>query len=108
MVAADDQMVQPWFLRISRARRLAGPPCAWPVQQAHGGGCGRVLVQHRLVAAHAGEVVDIARLGHADDRVDQQVGLGLFRGAEGQFLVRAVQRVAGLEGDDAAPAQLAE
>jgi hypothetical protein len=29
-------------------------------------------------------------------------------GAEGQFLVRAVQRVAGLEGHDLAPAELAE
>ena len=69
---------------------------------------GRVLVQHRLVAAHAGEVVDVARLGQAHDRVDQQVGLRFAGGAEGQFLVRAVQRVAGLEGDDLAPAQLAE
>jgi hypothetical protein len=40
--------------------------------------------------------------------VDQQVGLRLLGGAEGQFLVRAVQRVAGLEGDDLAPAELAE
>jgi hypothetical protein len=53
-------------------------------------------------------VVHVARLGHADDRVDQQVRLGLARGAEGQFLVGAVQRVAGLEGDDLGPAQLAE
>ncbi len=53
-------------------------------------------------------MVDVARLGHADDRVDQQVGLRFPGGAEGQFLVRAVQRVAGLEGDDLAPAELAE
>ena len=69
---------------------------------------GRILVEHRLVAAHAGEVVDVAGLGHADRRVDQQVRLRLAGGAEGQLLVGAVQRVAGLEGDDAAPAELAE
>ena len=69
---------------------------------------GGVLVEHRLVAAHAGEVVDVAGLGHADDGVDQQVRLRLVGGAEGQFLVRAVQRVAGLERHDLAPAELAE
>ena len=53
-------------------------------------------------------MVDVAGLGHADDRVDQQVGLRLAGGAEGQLLMRAVQRVAGLEGDDPAPAELAE
>jgi hypothetical protein len=78
------------------------------VQEAHRRGRGRVVVKHGLVAAHAGEVVDVAGLGHADDGVDQQVGLRLLRGAEGEFLMRAVKRVAGLEGHDAAPAELAE
>ena len=36
---------------------------------------GRVARQQRLVAAHAGVVVDVAGLGHADDGVDQQVRL---------------------------------
>ena len=78
------------------------------IEQRHGRGRGRVLIQHRLVAAHAGEVVDIARLGHAHDRMDQKVGLSFPRGAEGQFLMRAVQRIARLEGDDLAPAELAD
>ena len=69
---------------------------------------GRVFVEHGLIAAHPGEVVHVAGLRHADDGVDQQVRLRFAGGAEGQFLVRAVQRVAGLEGHDAAPAQLAE
>ena len=66
------------------------------------------MIQHRLVAAHAGEVVDIARLGHADHGVDQQVRLRFARCAERQFLMRPVQRVARLERHDALPAQFAE
>ena len=99
VVAADDAVPD----RLARAAHAHGK-----VQQAQMRGRGRVFVQHCLIAAHAGEVVHIARLGHADDRMDQQVGLCLARGAEGQFLMGTVQRVAGLESDDAAPAQLAE
>ena len=42
------------------------------------------------------------------DGVDEKVRLRLAGGAEGQLLVRPVQRVAGLEGDDPPPAELAE
>ena len=61
-----------------------------------------------LVAADAGVVVDVARLGHADDRVDEQVGSIFFRGTERELVVRAVHWVAGLEGDDLGPAELGE
>ncbi len=44
----------------------------------------RVLLEDVLVAAHARVVIDIAGLGHADHRVDQQVGLDLTGGAERQ------------------------
>ena len=64
----------------------------------------RIFADEELVAADAGEVVDVAGLGHADDRMDEEVGFDLLRGAEGELDVRAVHRVAGLEGDDAAPA----
>ena len=48
--------------------RLARPAHAHgEVEEAERGGRGRILVEHRLVAAHAGEMVDVARLGHADD-----------------------------------------
>ena len=60
----------------------------------------RVALQQRLIAAHPGVVIDIARLGHADDRMDQQVGLELAGGAQRQLVVSAVHGVAGLEGDD--------
>ncbi len=110
MVAADDHVRatvvaadQPVPDGLARAGHAHGQ-----VQQRHGRGRLRVLVQHRLVAAHAGEVIDVAGLREADDRVDQQVRLGLARRTEGQLLVRAVQRVARLERHDLAPAHLAE
>ena len=53
-------------------------------------GGGGVFVQHRFVTAHAGEMIDIAGFGHADDGVNEQVGLRLARGTEGEFLMRAV------------------
>ena len=53
-------------------------------------------------------MINVAGFGHANNRVDQQVGLGFAGGAEGQLLVGAVQRVAGLEGDNFAPADFAE
>ena len=66
------------------------------------------MIQHRLVAAHAGEVIDIAGLGQTHNRVDQQVGLRFFCRTKRQFLMRAVQRVAGLKRHNAAPAHFAE
>ena len=53
-------------------------------------------------------MIDVARLGHADDRVDQQAAADLLGGSLGQLFVSPVQRVAGLEGDDPAPAQRLE
>ena len=78
------------------------------VQKAHRRGGRRVLIQHRLVTTYTGKVVNIARLGHADHRVDQQVRLRFFCGTERKFLVGAVQGVAGLERNDFAPAHFAE
>ena len=40
--------------------------------------------------------------------MNQQVGLDFAGGAQREFLVRAVHRVAGLERDDLAPAELLE
>ena len=68
----------------------------------------RVAVQQRLVAAHPRVVIDVPRLGHPHDGVDQQVRLRLLGRAQGQLLVGAVHRVAGLEGDHLRPTQLAE
>ena len=54
-------------------------------------------------------MIHVARFRHADERGwISRLACAFAGGAEGQFLVRTVQRVAGLEGDDAAPAELAE
>ena len=50
-------------------------------------------------------MIHVARLGHADDRVDQQAAADLLGRPLGQLFVSPVQGIAGLEGDDPAPAQ---
>ena len=64
-----------------------------------------VVVDQGAIAPDPGEMVHVARLGHADDRVDQQAAADLLGGPLGQLFVGPVQGVAGLEGDDPAPAQ---
>ena len=100
VVAADD--------RVQQDLARAGHPHRQRQQAEHDGARLVVVVDQRPVAADAGEVVDVARLGHADDRVDQQAAADLLGGSLGQLLVGPVQRVAGLEGDDLAPAQRLE
>ena len=110
VVAADDQVRAAVVLADDRVPdRLARP--AHPHRQRQQRQERRVLrvVGHqRLVAADAGVMVDVARLGHADDRVHEQVGLFFLGGAERQLVVGAVHRIAGLEGDDLPPAALGE
>ena len=110
MVAADDEVRAAVVLADDRVpQRLARTAHAHrQVQQAQHRGLLRVALEHVLVAAHAREVIDVAGLGHADDRMDQQVRLDVARRPERQLLVRAVHRVARLERDDLAPAELAE
>ena len=105
VVAADDEVRTAVILaddgvpeRLARAAHAHGQR-----QQAEHGGVGRVALQQLLVAAHAGEVVDVAGLGQAHHRLDQQVCIGDAGGAVGQLLVGTVHRVAGLEGDHALP-----
>ena len=74
-------------------------------QAQHDGARLVVVVDQGPIAAHAGVMVDVARLGHADDRVDQEPAADLPGRSLGQLFVRPVQRVAGLERDDPAPAQ---
>ena len=68
---------------------------------------GVVVLHQDLVAAHPHVGGDVARLGLADQRVDQQP-VGDLERRLGDVLVGAVDRVAGLEGDDPLPAALLE
>ena len=103
MVAADDEVgaaVVAADDRVQQDLARAGHPHRQR-QQAQDDRAGLVVVvDQRPVAADAREVVDVAGLGHADDRVDQEAAADLLGGALGQLLVGPVQRVAGLEGDD--------
>ena len=110
MIASHDHVGAAVILADDRVpQRLAGPAHTHgEVQQAQRGGLFGILLQNVLIAAHAGEVVDVARFGHADHRVNQQVRLGFAGGPKRQFLVGAVQGVAGLERDNPSPAELPE
>jgi hypothetical protein len=68
---------------------------------------GVVIVHQDLVAAHPHVGRDVAGLGLADQRVDEETIRDLER-ALGQILVGPVDRVAGLESHYAPPAALIE
>ena len=53
-------------------------------------------------------MVEVAGFRHAHRRVDEQVGPSLFRRTQRELVVRPMHRVAGLEGHDPLPSQLAE
>jgi hypothetical protein len=110
VVAADDQVRAAVVLADDRVpERFARPAHAHcEGQQRQHRGLFRIAAEQVLVAAHAREMIDVARLGHADDRVDQQVRLLIERGPQRQFLVSPVHRVTRLEGHDLAPSELAE
>ena len=51
-------------------------------------------------------MIDIARFGHPDHRMQQQDPIELISGALGELLVDSMERVAGLESDDIAVAHM--
>lgn len=53
-------------------------------------------------------VVDVSRLGETDDGVDEDVGLTISGGANGEFAMGSVHRVTSLERYDLAPCELLE
>ena len=91
------------------------PDCFARAAHAHGEGeeaedCHAVWIagEKGLVHTDAGEMVDIAWFRHADDGVDEDVGLTGARCADGEFAMGTMHWVAGLEGDDTGPAKLVE
>ena len=61
-----------------------------------------------LVTTDSGVVVNITGLGHANHRMNEQIGFIVARRTESQFDVGTVHRVAGLESDYLAPTKLSE
>ena len=67
-----------------------------------------VLCHDSLVDTNAGVVIDVAGFGESDDGVDEDVGLALTGGEDGEFTMSAVHGVASLESDDFAPGNFVE
>ncbi len=84
MVAANDEMRAAIVLANDGVPQgFAGPgQTHGKVEQAQRGGLFRVLFQYVLVAADTREVIYVARFGHANHRMDQQIGLDFARHAE--------------------------
>ena len=110
VVAADDEVRAAVVLAADRVPdRLARAGVAHRGREGrdeHAVGGVVVLDQH-AVALDARRGRDVVALRVADERVDQEAVDGLER-ALGQVLVRAVDRVAGLEADHALPPALGE
>ena len=77
-------------------------------EEAEGGHARGVGLQQLQVDPDTGEVIDVSRLGHTDNGVDEHVGLGVAGSTEGQLTVRAMHGVTGLEGNNTDVAVLAE
>jgi hypothetical protein len=110
VIASHDEVGDPVVAPDDGVQRgLAGSPHAHGERQQrqHRRVVG-VAIHDRLVAANPRVVVDVTRLGHADDGMDEEVGLHLLGRAQGELVVGAVQRVTGLEGDHPAPAPSGE
>ncbi len=110
VVTTDNKVAAAEVLADQRVpQRLAWPAHAHGQrQQAEHGGVFRITLDEFLIAAHAGQIIDVAGFGHAHHRVDQQIGFGLTCGGKCQFLMRTMHGVAGLKRDHAMPAHFVE
>ena len=78
------------------------------IEQAQGRGPVGKMPQHAFVAPHPGEAIDLPRKGLSHDGMEEQVRFARTRGLQSHLDMGAVKRVAGLESNDAPPAELAE
>ena len=67
-----------------------------------------ILREQQLIAAGADEIIHVARLGHADRGMNEQIRLDLLGGTHGQFDVRPMHGITRLEGHDFGPAHAPE
>lgn len=61
-----------------------------------------------MVYTYTGKVVDVAWLCQSDDRMDEDVSLSRTGCTDGQFSVRSMHGITGLESYDAGPAKFLE
>jgi hypothetical protein len=111
VVAADDEVgaaVIPADDRVQEDLARPGHPHGHR-QEAEDDRAGLVVVVDQgPIATDPGVMIDVAGLGDADDRVNQQAAADLLGRPLGQLLVGPVQGVPGLEGDDLGPAERLE
>lgn len=67
-----------------------------------------VLGHDGFVHPDTSVMIDVTRFCQPHDGVDEDVGLALASGSDGQFPVRTVHGVPGLESDDLAPSKFLE
>ncbi len=77
-------------------------------KERQSGGRSRKTVQHGLIGAYAGVMVDVSGFGHPHDRMNEHVCFDLLGGAQRQLDVGPMHGVAGLEGDDSPPSEPSE
>ncbi len=110
MLGADDEMGAAEVLVDDGVpQRFAGTGHAHGQgqQRQHGEVVGEVPADG-LVAVHPRVILQIARLGHADRGMQQQMGLDFLGRLQGHLTLHAVHGFAGLKGHHLAPAHLVE
>lgn len=68
----------------------------------------RTTYHNSLIHSHPSVMVNISRLRHPDDRVDEDICLTLTCRTNGQLAMSAMHGVSGLESDDFAPREFLE
>ena len=93
MIAADDEVgaavVTPDD-RVQQDLSRAGHAHGQGQEAEHDRAWLVVVVDQGPIAAHAGEVIDVARLGHADDWVDQKPTANLRGRLLGELFMSAM------------------
>ena len=109
MVATDDEVGGAVILSDQRMpESFARSRHAHSQRQHREKGRAPEVSNHRLVAAHSADRVDVPRLSPSHRGVEKDRRIHRFRGSADEFDVRAMERIAGLEGHHARPAELGE
>ena len=111
MIAADNEMGASVVAADNRVQQnLLRPrqPHRQGQQAQHHAPLLEIVVHERPVTPHPRVMVNVARLGHSHNRVDQEPAPDLPGRSLGELFMRSVQRVPRLERDNLAPAQRLE
>ena len=99
VVAPDDGMPE----RLARSGHARGER-----QQRQRGEAVGIVASERLIAFHAGEMIEVPRPAGADARMDQNMRLGALGRLQRDLALEAVHRTPGMKADHAPPAEPGE